>query len=70
MKRILSVTGMTCDDCAQKISKNLFSLPEVEDAIIDLENNTIELELNSAISTDTLKSVIKSAGNYNLIDIK
>ena len=41
MKKILSVTGMTCDDCAQKISKNLFSLPEVEDAIIDLENNTI-----------------------------
>lgn len=70
MKKTLFVTGMTCDDCANKISKNLFSLPEVEDVIINLETNQIEVELNSAISVENIKSVIKSAGNYNLIDIK
>lgn len=70
MKKTLHVTGMTCNDCAEKISKNLFSLPEVEDVIINLETNQIEIELNSAISIENLKSVIKSAGNYNLIDIK
>ncbi len=70
MKKILHVTGMTCDDCAEKISKNLFSLPEIESVIINLETNQIEIELNSAISIENLKSVIKSAGNYNLIDVK
>lgn len=70
MKKILYVTGMTCDDCANKISRNLFSLPEVEDVTFNLETNQIEVELNSAISIENLKSVIKSSGNFNLVDIK
>lgn len=70
MKKILYVTGMTCDDCADKISRNLFSLPEVEDVTFNLETNQIEVELNSAISIENLKSVIKSSGNFNLVDVK
>lgn len=70
MKKILYVTGMTCDDCANKISRNLFSLPEVEDVTFNLETNQIEVELNSAISIENLKSVIKSSGNFNLVDVK
>lgn len=70
MKKTLFLSSMTCNDCADKISKYLFSLPEIEDVIVDLDTNQIEIELNSAISTDVLKSVIKSAGPFTLIDIK
>lgn len=70
MKKILTIPEIVCQKCTEKLSGVLFGLPEVEDVIVDLDSKTIELELNSNISNETLKLVVKSAGKYEITDIK
>ena len=70
MKKILTIPEIVCQKCAEKLSGVLFGLSEVEDVIIDLDTKTIELDLNSNISNETLKIVVKSAGKYEITNIK
>lgn len=70
MKKELTISGINSVKCAERLSGVLYSMPEIEDVIIDIENNTIILELNLNISSEMLKTIIKSAGKYEVIDIK
>lgn len=70
MEKIIKVSGITCESCVDKISKNLFSLPEIENITIDITNSTITLELNDHIADDTIKSVLKASGKYEVIGIE
>lgn len=70
MKKYITITGITSDSCIDKISKILFSIPEIESINIDLNTNIFEIELNDHISNDILKNAIKSAGKYEIIGIE
>ncbi len=70
MKKILTIQGITCEKCAEKLSEVLYSAPEVEEVTVDIDNKEVELELNYELSGETLKMLVKSAGKYEITEIK
>lgn len=70
IKKILTVPKIKCNACAEKISGVLFSLPEVEEVTVDTDDKTVTIEMNFEISDNELKNIIKSAGNYDVTEIK
>lgn len=55
----LSVTGMTCSHCAQHVTDALRSVPGVDSAIVDLEQNQAVVRWSSTASP-TIEAAIKA----------
>ncbi len=70
MKKILSIPEIKNEKCAEKLSEVFYSLPEVEEITVDIENKVLEIELSYNLSNDVLKSIAKSAGKYEVVEIK
>lgn len=70
MKKILTIPSIKCNACAEKISGALFSFPEVEEVTVDVDNKTVTLELNTEISNNELKNILKGTVNYEVTEIK
>ncbi len=68
MKEIYKVTGMTCQGCADSISKAISSDPYIHNVNVDLENNKLYLESNKKVSLNELNLIIKSLENYKIIN--
>ena len=68
MKEIYKVTGMTCQGCADSISKAISSEPYIHNVNVDLENNKLYLESNKKVSLNELNLIIKSLENYKIIN--
>lgn len=46
-KRVFTLKGLGCADCAAKIENKIQSLPDVSDAIVDFASKKLYLEINS-----------------------
>jgi cation transport ATPase len=60
MKHIYTVTGMTCNGCKASVEDKLNTLPEVKNALVNLEKSEAIIEMSSHISTKKLQSVLSS----------
>jgi copper chaperone len=61
--KILTVEGMTCSHCENRIKKSLEVLNGVNKVIVDLENKKVSIDYESEkISIDTLIETIKDEG--------
>lgn len=56
----LEVNGMTCNNCKNLIESNLNQLDGVDDAEVDLQNNSIHYSGSASVST--VKSLVKKLG--------
>jgi copper chaperone CopZ len=61
-----AVTGMHCRGCAEKISNALRSTDGVTSAEVTLDPPQARVELSRHVSTETLNSALRSAGDYKL----
>ena len=58
MKHTYKVTGMTCNGCKASVEKHLNALPNVINAIVNLEKEEVTVEMSQHVSTKTLKEAL------------
>jgi copper chaperone CopZ len=59
----LSVTGMHCDNCVQKVDKALRGVEGVKDVKVDLKEKTAEVALAAtSVKTETLVKAVSDVG--------
>jgi len=61
-----TVTGMTCNGCADKVKNLLSSVDGVENVSINLEKNEAEVTMHHHISTAELQNALKNSPKYQL----
>ena len=61
---IFSVTGMTCDGCAQTIKTKLELESEISKAEISFSSTKLIIHSSKKYKSEELNKIIKSVGNY------
>lgn len=69
MKKILSIEGMTCEHCANRVTNALEEIDGVKSVKVKLRKNTATVKLNKEVDDNILKAAVKDAG-YSVTDIK
>ena len=62
MKKIMTVNGMHCEHCKNRVESLLKEFDSVKTAKVDLEKKTVTISLKSEISDETLENAVKEAG--------
>lgn len=61
IKTIIKVEGMSCNHCADKVTKALESLDDIKKVKVNLKNNIVTIlsdkELNPKVVEDTINSL-------------
>lgn len=65
MSQTISVSGMTCQNCARHVTEALKELPGVSDARVDLATNSATIESSRELSREELAQALDEAG-YSL----
>ena len=66
MKHRYSISGMTCDACAETVRKALLGHPEVTEVEVRRNPPEATVEMQSHVSSDELAKRVRASGNYNL----
>jgi copper chaperone CopZ len=66
---VLSVEGMHCGHCVEKVKSALEGVRGVYFADVNLDKKTATLKVNSEVAEQDIKTVILNAG-FNVIEIK
>lgn len=69
MKKILSITGMSCQHCVRHVTTALSELEGVTNVQVSLENKEAVLDMAETVSLDALKDAVKEVG-YTVTDVK
>jgi Cu+-exporting ATPase len=62
MKKILKVEGMSCGHCKAAVEKALKAVDGVEDAVVSLEEKTVQVTLNKEVPDHVLTKAVTDAG--------
>lgn len=66
MKHTYSITGMTCQSCAEKIEQALKTLPAITQIEVNLESKKATLSMSEHIELDILNEALKPLKKYKL----
>ena len=61
MKKIISISGMSCEHCVTHVTNALKSLPGADKIKVDLKKNRAEMTADG-IADESIKSAIADAG--------
>ncbi|MBI5637202.1 MAG: cation transporter [Nitrospinae bacterium] len=62
MKKVLSIEGMTCNNCKKHVTEALREVAGVKSATVDLAKKNAVVEGDTPVSDDALKSAVSEAG--------
>jgi copper chaperone CopZ len=62
-----TVTGMTCDHCAQAVTGELTALPGVRDVRVDLATGAVAVTSDGPLPPERIRAAVDEAG-YELAD--
>ena len=62
MKKTLKIEGMSCMHCVKAVKNALDAIDGVEKADVDLDAKTATVEVDSAVSDDTLRAAVEEEG--------
>ncbi|NMA94733.1 MAG: heavy-metal-associated domain-containing protein [Clostridiales bacterium] len=68
MKRVLTIEGMTCEHCVNRVKNALENVAGVKSVKVRLKKNTATLKLKKPIDNETLRAVVEDAG-YDVVAI-
>lgn len=68
MKKILTIDGMHCEHCQNKVQKALNAIPGVS-AKVDLKKKQATLELSQDVLDNAFEEALKEAG-FTLVAVK
>jgi len=66
MKHTYSITGMTCESCAEKIEKTLHQIDSITDVEVDLENKKTSITMGEHVELDELNKALEPLKKYKL----
>ncbi len=69
MKKIIKIDGVHCNGCSSKINAALGNLPETKNVKVDIETQTVELELSKDVDNALLTDLIENAGHFLVVEI-
>lgn len=62
-KKILNVTGMSCEHCVKAVRSAVDSLPGLANVSVDLEGGKVSFDFDPALSSlETVRAAIVDAG--------
>lgn len=62
MKKVLSIEGMTCNNCKKHVTEALREVAGVKSATVDLAKKNAVVESDMPVADETLKSAVADAG--------
>ena len=62
MKTILSIEGMSCENCVKHVKTALEALEGVQSAEVSLDSNSAEVEHNDGLDPSVLYEAIEEEG--------
>ncbi|GHE38909.1 heavy-metal-associated domain-containing protein [Streptomyces lavendulocolor] len=62
-----TVTGMTCDHCADAITKEISDLPGVQQVKVDVPSGRVTVTSESPLATEDVRAAVVEAGEYELV---
>ena len=66
MKHTYLITGMTCQNCVDKITKALLSVPGITLVEVNLEKETADITMTDHVQTPVMQESLKPLGNYTI----
>ncbi len=69
MKKVLIVEGMSCGHCKAAVEKALKAIDGVQNAVVDLDKKSAEVELAKEVSNEILTNAVVDAG-YEVVEVK
>ncbi|HHW69858.1 MAG TPA: heavy-metal-associated domain-containing protein [Clostridiales bacterium] len=69
MKKVLTIEGMSCKHCIDRVTKALNDINGVKSVKVKLKNGTATVKLDKEIDNDVLKNAVEDMG-YKIVDIK
>jgi len=69
MNKKLIVEGMSCGHCKAAVERALKGIDGVENAVVDLNSKTADVNMNKVISDDILSKAVTDAG-YDVVEVK
>lgn len=69
MKKVLFIEGMVCGNCVKHVHKALMEISGVQDAVVELESKTAQVQTSQSVSDEMLRAAIEDAG-YQLVSIQ
>ena len=68
MTKTLTIEGMMCAHCENRVKKALEALEQVENAVVSHADGTAVVTLNAEVADEVLKEAVE-AQDYKLTDI-
>lgn len=59
-----TVTGMTCDHCANAIVEEVSEVAGVEGVTVDRPTGRMTVDTSAAVADDAITDAVSEAGNY------
>mgnify|MGYP001324432936 CR=1 FL=1 len=69
MKKILTIDGMTCDHCANRVTNALEEIDGVKSVKVKLRKKIATVKLSGDVDDNILKTTVEDAG-YSVTDVK
>lgn len=68
MKHTYQISGMTCTGCQAKVQQLLSGVPHITHVNIDLQKGEADIEMDTHVSTETLKAALQDYPKYQLTE--
>ena len=68
-RKVIGITGMHCDNCAEKIDKALSDLSAIDSAKVDLKKNQATIYYDDEVDDLQIQQIIEELG-YTVTGIK
>ncbi|MCI6717173.1 MAG: heavy-metal-associated domain-containing protein [Bacilli bacterium] len=69
MKKVITIEGMHCDHCAQKVTSSLEQIDGIKKVKVHLKKKQATVVLEHDVDNNDITSVVKNAG-FEVIEIK
>ena len=66
MKHTYKITGMTCDNCKEKITKGLGAISGIIRVEIDREKELAEISMSEHVQTPVMQEALTFLGSYTI----
>lgn len=66
MKHTYKITGMTCDNCKDKITQALQSIQEITKVEIDREKGFADISMSEHVQTPVMQEALSTLGDYSI----
>lgn len=69
IKKLIEIEGIHCEHCKKKVEDTLYSIPEIEEATVNLDKKNAKITLNEEVDDILIANLINNAGHYKVKNV-